>query len=182
MGHAGSRSVLVLAAVALVGIACATPARASAAVDAARHAEQYVILPGAEPLLSDMLGSGQTMPGGCTFTDGRIERTSVIASYTCGAAAVVLELLHPAVARPGGVRTQRFAITASSGTPPPGLVDALADRIRAREAAFEWTNLGQRRTQAPRRLIWIAVGGAVAAVLALWALRRLAVRRRRTHG
>jgi hypothetical protein len=152
-------------------------------VDAARQNEKYVILPGAVPLFSDMLGSGQALPGGCTFSNGQIERTSVLATYTCGGGHVVLQLLHPEIALPGGVRTQRFAITVKSGAPPAGLVETIADRIRAREAAFEWTaapafeprsqrSLGGRGTQ----MMLLAVPVAAVAILGFWALR--AARRR----
>src|SRR5262245_28198660 len=110
----------LLAAMAVIGVARARPEDAIPA-DADREDEQYVIKPGAEPLLADMLGSGQTLPGGCTLGDGQIERTSVLATYTCGGEKVVLQLLHPELAPSGGVRTRRFAVTVKSGTPPGGL-------------------------------------------------------------
>src|ERR1051325_261093 len=166
--------VPVLATMAVVGIARAQPEGAPVPADGARQNEQYVIPPGAEPLFSDMLGSGLTLPGGCTFSDGQIERTSVLATYTCGGGQVLLQLLHPGIALPGGVRTQRFAITVKSGAPPAGLVEAVADHIRAREAAFEWTvapdfdrtnpspgGLGGRGTQT-MLLALVAAGAAVA--------------------
>ena len=146
-------------------------------VDAARQTERYVIQPGAEPLFADMLGSGQTLPGGCTLSDGQIERTSVLATYTCGGGQVVLQLLHPEIAPPGGVRTQRFAVTMKSGGPPAGLVEAVAERIRAREAAFEWKSLGRGGARTMRRAVPVAAGAAVTS-LVFWALRRLAARRR----
>ena len=170
-------AVSILAAVAGVGIARAQPGGAPMPVDAARENEQYVIQPGAEPLFADLLGSGQTLPGGCTLSNGEIERTSVLATYSCGGGNVVLQLLHPEIAPSGGVRTRRFAIVVKSGTPPAGFVDAVADRIRAREAAFEWTDLGRRGTQTMRWLVPLAAG-AVVAILVFWALRRLTVRRR----
>jgi hypothetical protein len=172
---------------AVVRIARAEPGGAPTPVDAARQNEKYVILPGAEPLFSDMLGSGQALPGGCTFSNGQIGRTSVLATYTCGGGHVVLQLLHPEIALPGGVRTQRFAITVKSGAPPAGLVETIADRIRAREAAFEWTvapaferrsqrSLGGGGTQTMRWAVPVAAGAAVT-ILVFWALRRLAARR-----
>ena len=147
-------------------------------VDAARLNERYVIEPGAEPLFADMLGSRQTLPGGCTLGDGQIERTSVLVTYACGGGQVVLQLVHPESARPGDVRTRRFAITVKSGTPPDGLVSAIAERIRAREAAFEWKRLGG----GAQRMRWAVpvAAGAAAAILVFWALRRLAGRRRRS--
>ena len=169
--------VPVLAAMAGVGVARAQPEGAPMPVDAARQNEQYVIEPGAEPLFAAMLGSGQTLPGGCTLSDGQIERTSVLATYTCGGGQVVLQLFHPKTA-PRGVRTQRFAVTVKSGAPPPGLVEAIAERIRAREAAFEWKSVGGGGAQTMRGAVRVAAGAAVA-ILVFWALWRLAARRRR---
>lgn len=171
------RKVLpVLAAVAILGIARAEPEDAPAPPDAARLNERYVIEPGAEALFADMLGSGQTLPGGCTFRRGQIERTSVLATYTCGGGEVVLQLSHPELAPGGGVQTQRFAMTTKSGTPPAGFVDAVAERIRAREAGFAWKSVGGGSSGG-----WTAriAAGVVLLMLAFWAFRRLAARRRR---
>ena len=174
--------IAVFAATAVGGIARAKPEGAPKPPDATPQNEQYVIQPGAESLFADMLGSGQTLPGGCTLGDGKIERTSVLATYTCGGGQLVLELLHPETAQTGGVRTQRFAVTVKSGPPPAGLVDAVADRIRAREAAFEWKRIDagvehtMRGAQTTRWVVVVAAAAAVAVVF--WALRRLTGRRR----
>ena len=165
-----ARMVAVLLTMVVVGIARAEPAGPVAA-EASRQTEEYVIRPGAEPLMAEMLGSGQPLPGECTFSDGRVERTSVLATYTCGAASVVLQLLHPSAAPGGGVHTQRFVITVKDGTPPAGLVDALAERIRARESAFEWTDLGGGGRSTRRVVFGVVAAGVVAAFL-LWAVRR----------
>ena len=154
---------------AVVGIARAQPDGAPMQVDAARQNEQYVIQPGAEPLFSDMLGSGPTLPGGCTFRNGQIERTSVLATYACGGGQVVLQLLHPEIGPRGGVRTRRFAIAVKSGAPPAGLVEAVAERVRAREAAFEWKSLGAGVAQMMRRAVPVA---AAVAILLFWVLFR----------
>ena len=147
-----------------------------AEVDAARASERYVIEPGTETLFGDMLGKGEALPGGCKLTDGKIERTSVLATYTCGDADTVLQLLHPEAAPSDSVRTERFAVGVQSGKPPGGLVDAIADRIRAREAAFNWTDVGDDRAQpaggANRWLLALIV--AAAALLAFRVLRRRA--------
>jgi hypothetical protein len=170
----------IVAVTAAVGIARAQSEGAPTPVDPARQAERYVIPPGAEPLLSEMLGRGQTLPGGCTFSDGQIQRTSVLVTYTCGSERVALQLLHPEGAARGGIRTQRFAVTVKSGAPPAELVDAVADRIRAREAAFEWTEVNEPRavqTERTRSPVPVAMAVVVAA-LVFWALRRRAARRR----
>src|SRR5439155_17893490 len=175
--------VAVFAATAVVGIARAQPEGAPKPPDATPQNEQYVIQPGAESLFADMLGSGQTLPGGCTLSDGKIERTSVLATYTCGGGQLVLELLHPETAQTGGVRTQRFAVTVKTGAPPAGLLAAVADRIRAREAAFEWKRTaagGEHTMRGAQTSRWVVVVVAAAAAVAVvfWALRRLAGRRR----
>jgi hypothetical protein len=168
--------VPAVAALAAVGISRAEPEGVPAPVDAARQMERYVIRPGAEKLFGDMLGMGRTLPGGCALSEGQIDRTSVVATYTCGGRPVVLQLLHPELAPAGGVRTQRFVVTVKSGAPPDGLVDAVAERVRAGETAFEWANAGG----STQRFRWAApvAAGAAVAILALVALRRLASRRR----
>jgi hypothetical protein len=171
-------------ALTAVGVARAQPRREPAPVDPARRSEEYVIPSGAEPLLADMLGSGVTLPGGCTFGDGQVARTSVRATYACGSEQVVLELLHPSVAPASGVRTERFAVTVKSGTPPRELVKAVADRVRAREAGFQWTVPPDVErssgTSAPGRgasktTLLFAV--AALAIVAFWRLRRGSARR-----
>src|SRR5690349_18946827 len=120
--------LFVVAALTLGTTARAQTESAPADVDAARSSERYGIEPGAEQLLATMLGSGETLSGGCKLDDGQIQRTAVVATYVCSGGNVVLQLDHPDVAPPGGVRTGRFAITVKSGTPPSGLVDAVAER------------------------------------------------------
>jgi hypothetical protein len=165
----------VLAAAALGTITYAQSEDAPVDVDQARLNERYGIEPGAEQLFAAMLGSGETLPGGCTLADGRIERTAVIATYTCSAGEVVLQLEHPDVATAPAVRTERFAITTKSGTPPDGLVDAVAQRIRSHEGTFQWKTL----TAATERRHWVlpAVAAAAVAILLVWALRRRARKR-----
>ncbi len=169
--------VAVLITVAVAGIARADPEQAPEPVDPARLNEHYVIEPGAEKLFGDMLGGGDSLPGGCTLRDGKIERTSVVGIYTCGGGEVVLELLHPETAPPEDVRTQRFAIAVKSGVPPAGLVDAVAGRIRTREKSFTWKD-ARGETSSGGALRWAAPvgGGVVVAILVFWALRRLVAR------
>ncbi len=166
-----------LAVMVVFGITRAKAEDPPPEVDAARQSERYVIQPGAEPLFAEMLGQGETLPGGCTLSDGKIERTSVLATYTCGDAQIVLHLIHPASAPVGAVGTQRLAVTVASGTPPAGLVEAVADRIRVHGSAFEWTEVGMRSSPARR---WPFAVGAVVAMLAFWAWRRRAARRKRS--
>lgn len=179
-----SRRLLVPLLAAMLGFgigpASADDQPTPAPVDAARLNERYAIAPGTESLFAEMLGKGETLPGGCTLTDGKIQRTSVLATYTCGDAQVVLALLHPASAAPGGVHTDRFAVSVQSGTPPKGLVEAVGDRVRAREAAFQWVEVGDTRvagetarTRTSERLL-MGAGAVVLAIVLFWALRRRA--------
>lgn len=171
--------VPLLVAMIGFGIAYANAKDPPPEVDAARQNERYAIKPGTESLLGDMLGRGESLAGNCTLSDGKIARTSVLATYTCGEAHVVLQLVHPASAPSGGVRTERFAISVQSGTPPEGFVEAVAAKIRAREAGFEWLEVGEanasgERAAAQRRSVLTLAAGAVAATVAVWMLRRRA--------
>jgi hypothetical protein len=133
-----------------------------------------VIPPGREELLAQMLGRGETLPGECKFSNGQIEKETVIATYTCSSGAVAVALAHPGKATPGATITQQFAISVKSGTPAGGLVEALASRIRARENEFEWTWLEPTvKPRSTRLLVVIAVVAAVVLLIALgWRRRR----------
>src|SRR6185369_1146744 len=109
-------ALLAVVAIALVPVTRGRADDAPPPADAARQNEKYAIPPSAEPLLSEMLGRGQGLSGGCTFTDGRIERTYVLATYACGTKKIELQLLHPELAPPGGVRTKKFAIAVRDAT------------------------------------------------------------------
>lgn len=169
--------LLVVAAIMLVRVTLGQADAVPPDVDPARRGEQYAIAPGAEQLLSDMLGAGQNLPGGCTFTNGRIEQTRVLATYTCGTHESVLQFLHPEAAPAGGIRTRAFVIEVRDGTPPDELVQAIADRVRAREAAFEWTYTGGHEEQKSRGTL---VSVALASLFLLSVLALLAVRKRRS--
>ncbi len=128
--------VVPLLALIVLGIAPASAQNESPGrVDTARGNGRYVIEPGAEPLFADMLGRGETLPGGCKLTDGKIDRSSVLATYACGDAEIALELVHPESAKSGAVRTQRFAVGSQERDAPAGLVDSVArahSRARSR--------------------------------------------------
>ena len=164
-----------LMAMLVLGIAPAQGEDPPPEVDDARQSERYAIQPGAEALFAEMLGKGETLPGGCTLSDGKIDRTAVLATYTCGDGQVALQLVHPASAPSGAVGTQRFAVTVERGTAPAGFVDAVTEKIRARETAFAWSVVGGGDRAATRWPVWVAAGAVLG--LVLWALRR----RRATH-
>ncbi len=121
----------------------------------------WVIPAGKEDVLADMLGRGETLPGPCQFSGGQADRTSLRGTYSCPGGEVVFELSHPSKAAPGATQTERFAIKLQSGSPPAGLADALVARVRAHEAAFEWTWIG---STAPTRSPLRVVGGLLVAL------------------
>lgn len=171
-------ALVIVGTMALSRAAFAEPEGVPPEIDPTRASEQHAIGPSAEPLISQMLGRGEALPGGCAFASGRIERTYVLATYTCGADPIELRFLHPEAAPPGSVRTKAFAIAVTAGTPPGGLVEAIADRVRAREATFEWTSVGGRDPYPS----W-GIGSVTAVVVAILvvSLVLIAVRRKRSR-
>jgi hypothetical protein len=160
------------------------------AAPAAALAEEVrpVIGPGQEPLLADMLGKGISLPGGCAWAGAGVEQTRVVSSYTCAGGSVEIELHHPTDAPPDAVRTLRFALQIRpAAPPPPGLVDALAARIRAAESAFVWRGgsddlarradpeapLVQQRAPVLRGVGVALAVAAITAALMRWIYRRL---------
>jgi hypothetical protein len=125
-----------------------------------------VIAAGQEEMLAAMVGQGATLPGQCTFDRGDVDRTWIKSTYKCPGGEVVFELRHPDKAPAGATQTAKFAIILQSGSPPPGLVDALVSLVRSRETAFEWksTVVTPPKGSAPVRstrltvLLLIAVG------------------------
>lgn len=172
-------ALFLVGAIALARVAFAQPEEVPAPVDAVRAGEQYAIGPSSEPLISEMLGRGEALPGGCAFASGQIERTFVLATYTCGADQIELRLLHPESAPPGSVHTKAFAIAVVAGTPPAELIEAIADRVRAREATFEWTSVGGRD---PYPSWGIGTVTAVAVTILVVVLVLVAAKRRRSRG
>jgi hypothetical protein len=146
--------------------------------------DEAVIPPGMESLIGEMLGRGQALPGGCALSEGQIDRTAVRATYTCQEGKVVLELVHPNAAPAGGLRTQQFALAVTGGTAPAGFVDAVAERIRAREGEFAWKIIpagGEAHGGRGLRAVLLIAGVTIVALLLLAAAIR-AVQRRRGGG
>lgn len=171
----------VLAGCAGMALSAGRALPAAATAGDGGSGEEAFIPAGLEPLFADMLGTGQALPGNCTLAHGEIARTVALATYACPNGEVVLQLVHPGVAPAASRRTDRFAIVATSGVPPPGLIDALAERVRGRERAFEWTYVGGAGPRRSSAFLSRAVGGALAVML-IWglgrAVRRLLGRRR----
>ncbi len=102
-------------------------------------AGEHVILPGQEALVGQMLAGGE-LPGGCTFGGASIARTHIDVQLSCKRPkrALVVALRHPDDAPAGARRTGQFAVVSPEGA-PPGLEEALARRIEASEAPWQWS-------------------------------------------
>lgn len=147
---------------------------------ASAQTTSLVIGPGQEPLLSDMLGKGVALPGDCAWAGASVEQSRVLSRYTCAGAGIELELRHPTDGAGSLASTLRFGIWARPGAPPPlALVEALAARLRTREAEFAWHSVsppppgpveGPPATRPSQLLLWL---GAALALAALAVLTRL---------
>lgn len=98
-----------------------------------------VIRPGQEAELAAMLGRGLTLPGGCRFVGGEVQRSIVVVQYGCATDSVTLELRYPTATATAIGETERFAIFMRSGDLPDGFIHALVSLVRARESTVEWT-------------------------------------------
>ena len=153
----GEKAMAALRLCALALILSASPVLAQQGEDA--------IPPGQEEILADMMGRGADLPAGCRWAGASIERTIVVSRYRCAGGEVIVELHHPERAPAAAVRGDRFALVARGGSAPPGLLDAIAARARARGDAFHWARVQPAPAPpepAPRARP--ALRGAVAAV------------------
>lgn len=123
---------LALAVTAVIALLCAPAFAQEETV-----ADEPAIPPGQEQLLLEMLGLGASLPA-CDLVDGQVQYTKIKATYGCDQSEIEYELTHPGDAGRDAIRTDQFAITRKSGTPPEGFENALVSLIRSREAEFEW--------------------------------------------
>jgi hypothetical protein len=137
-----------------------------------------VVPPGQEQLLGQLLGLGATLPGQCQFDNGDANGPIIHATYKCGDSEVVFELHHPSAAPAAAPRTAQFALVLRSGTPPPGLSDALLSLLRAREAEFHWLVIEPPAQPARAGRLWVPVVGVLGLAALGWATwRRRSARR-----
>lgn len=135
LGRGAHRTVAALSCLLLVGV---------------EPVSAQTIPPGQEAVVATMLGSGEQLPGGCTFAGGEIDHEVVRATYRCPDGDLRIDL-HPRDA-PGArtITTEAFALTVASGPPHEDLIAAIAARVRARESELErGTLVGARRGHAP---------------------------------
>jgi hypothetical protein len=156
----------------LLATAVAVCVRIPAALAQQAEGDAEAVVPsGQEELLGQMLGKGATLPDGCKLTEGHVEHVTVKATYACPEGEVVFEVCHPSRAGAGATRTDRFAITLRSGSPPASLEPALVSLIRAREAAFEWKWVGRPRGGSSSRTGLLAAVALLAIAVLGWVLR-----------
>ena len=100
-----------------------------------------VIPVGQEPVLSAMLGDAERLPGDCRLQDVQVDGAAARAHYRCKAGDALLELRH--VSQPQGAvaTTGQFALLQVQGGSQP-LVDAVLQRVRAKEKQFVWADFG----------------------------------------
>lgn len=101
----------------------------------------YVLPPGQDDLVAGLLGRGAALPGGCAWQAAAIDHDRVVSRYDCGGRVVEVQLVHASVAPAGASVAGSTALVAGPGA-PPALVDALAARLRARDAALTWARPG----------------------------------------
>jgi len=123
-----------------------------------------------------MLGRGELLPGSCRLVEGQIDGAGVTGTYSCPEGRFGVRLDHPSRAPADATRTRDFAVVLVAGSPPPGFLDALAQRVRRDEPSFQWlleappesvrepgleSNGYYLPVLTSRELLWRTVGGAV---------------------
>jgi hypothetical protein len=144
-------------------------------------ASTFVIPPGQEPLVGRMLG-GDPLPGACRFDGASIEREKIVARYACGGGPLTVDLVHVRQAFPAAPRTAQFGLVVTKGDAPPGFTEALVDRVRREEGAWQWRVIeGTSAAPPPEAPAWApwAVAAALLAVPAAMGAALGALLRRR---
>jgi hypothetical protein len=95
----------------------------------------WVCPPGQERFFLGVLGGAPI--AGCRLGKASIIEDHVVADYTCAGNQVSIELHPPGVELPAAARTTKFTLV-SKNTAPPLLIEGLRERIRHREADFDW--------------------------------------------
>jgi hypothetical protein len=110
-------------------------------VGGAAAASEWAIPPGHEQLFAEMLGKDLKLAGECQWDGASIEDSTLTATFACAAGSRNIELRHPSDATPDAALTKSFAVVPLDGA-PRDLVDAVAERVRAREAGWRWASIG----------------------------------------
>jgi hypothetical protein len=136
-----------------------------------------VLPPGQEPLLTELLGKGAALPGGCVWNGADVDHRQVTSRYACAGGEVIVELRYPTDAPPDAARTAHFALFVKQGAAPEGFLDALAACVRRHETASIWVLVsGVAPPAAAPALRW-GTPTVVAAALLIAASGALAFRR-----
>ncbi|UQA60193.1 tetratricopeptide repeat protein [Polyangium aurulentum] len=130
-------------AVLLAALAFTLPASADERI-------AYAIPPGQEKLVLAMCGGEDALPGGCKLAGASIDKSVIVARYSCkGGAEHALELRHASVKEGALATTAAFSIARKEGAPEADLVEALAARIRKQEGQFRWVEPQPSNVEAP---------------------------------
>jgi tetratricopeptide (TPR) repeat protein len=103
-------------------------------------APKFVIPPAQEPLVLEMLGGKDKLPGGCVLDSVSIQAAVIDATYACGDAKPILRLEHPSVAAETAKKTKTLALSPPGGL-PADTVGAIIARIEKRESTFQWQSV-----------------------------------------
>jgi tetratricopeptide (TPR) repeat protein len=110
---------------------CLWPAVAWAGDDPA-----WVIPPGQDEIVGEIVGVGETSVGDCEVDGAAVEPAKIVARYSCAGTAVTVELVHPSTV-PDAPRVHDLAVRAPEGA-PASLVAAVRARIDEHAAGFRW--------------------------------------------
>jgi hypothetical protein len=132
---------LVLA-VPLALVLAAAPARAQSSnkPDVVDETMSFVVPPGLEAVLTDMLGGDDALPGGCRLVSARALSTWIRAGWQCdGGLQPGAFLQHPSVGGDAVFETPKFKVKrAGNAAWPQAFGGALEVRLKARGDKFEW--------------------------------------------
>jgi hypothetical protein len=148
---------------------------------------RYVIAPGHEDLVADLLGRGEQIGPACRLVEVQMAKATIQGAYACDglSSSAVVILRHPSAAGPPAAFTTLHFSVAPLGTVPEALLSALRARIVAREAPWQWAvgvedpgaeSVASRDTS--HGTFWLPLAASCAAMLAVVAAAALRTRDR----
>ncbi|MCC6216008.1 MAG: hypothetical protein IT376_14170 [Polyangiaceae bacterium] len=122
-----------------IALAAGAPLVAGAALAGPEPgAPPWVIPPGQEALVLDLLGGKDTLPGGCSLESANIAAAEISAEYTCTGGRRQLVAEHPSAPGAGAARAEALALRGGPEPLPPEAIAAVLARVKARGGAFRW--------------------------------------------